>query len=109
MKYIPAMLLSTHPSHLAALQSLGCPEGRAQELMNEAAMGNSREMLVDVGEDRKVAITTGEDGQSMLWEAYYPLSCESQQQALEFIQHVEERRKEPSTWMILEWTDAKLH
>ena len=30
-------------------------------------MDNSRELLVDVGEDRKVAITTAEDGQSLLW------------------------------------------
>ena len=108
-KYVPARLLSTYPSHLDALLALGCPEGRAQELLQEAAMGNSREMLIDVGEEEQVAITSDGDGHSQLWEAYGVLSCKSQQQALEFINHVEERRKEPSTWMVLEVQDSVLH
>jgi hypothetical protein len=109
MKYVPARLLSTHPNHLQALLSLGCSEQRAKELIQEAALSNPYAMLIDIREDEWAAITTGEDGQSWLWDAFPPLGCDTQQQALDFIEHVEERRKEPSTWAVLEWNPMSLH
>ena len=107
MKYYPGILKATYRNHVEALRAYGCTHQKALELLVEAGLARLGIMMFSIGRDpeENYALYRGPDGRTMLFEAYKTFACNTQTEVRAFIDHIDERRKEPGVWMILEEED----